>query len=35
MDPGEELPETKNKLDLLNYEFLHKEICYLEHPIML
>ena len=24
MDPGEELPETKNKLDLLNYEFLHK-----------
>ena len=23
-DPGEELPETKNKLDLLNYEFLHK-----------
>jgi len=23
MDPGEELPETKNKLDLLNYEFLH------------
>ena len=24
MDPGEELPVTKNKLDLLNYEFLHK-----------
>jgi len=24
MDPGEKLPETKNKLDLLNYEFLHK-----------
>ena len=24
MDPGEELPETKGKLDLLNYEFLHK-----------
>ena len=24
MDPDEELPETKNKLDLLNYEFLHK-----------
>ena len=24
MDPGEELPKTKNKLDLLNYEFLHK-----------
>ena len=24
MDPGEELPETKNKLDLLDYEFLHK-----------
>ncbi len=24
MDPGEELPETKNKLDLLNYEFLHE-----------
>ena len=24
MDPGEELPETRNKLDLLNYEFLHK-----------
>ena len=23
-NPGEELPETKNKLDLLNYEFLHK-----------
>ena len=23
-DPGEEFPETKNKLDLLNYEFLHK-----------
>jgi len=23
-DPGEELPETKNKLDLLNYDFLHK-----------
>ena len=21
MDPGEELPETKGKLDLLNYEF--------------
>ena len=24
MDPGEELPETKHKLDLLNYDFLHK-----------
>ena len=24
MDPGEELPETKGKLDLLNYDFLHK-----------
>ena len=24
MDPGEKLPETKNKLDLLNYEFLHE-----------
>ena len=24
MDPDEKLPETKNKLDLLNYEFLHK-----------
>jgi len=24
MDPGEELPETKGKLDLLNYKFLHK-----------
>ena len=24
MDPGEDLPETKNKLDLLNYDFLHK-----------
>ena len=24
MDPEEELPVTKNKLDLLNYEFLHK-----------
>ena len=24
MDPGENLPETKNKLDLLNYNFLHK-----------
>ena len=24
MDPGEELPETKGKLDLLDYEFLHK-----------
>jgi alkanesulfonate monooxygenase SsuD/methylene tetrahydromethanopterin reductase-like flavin-dependent oxidoreductase (luciferase family) len=24
MDPGEELPITKNKLDLLTYEFLHK-----------
>ena len=24
MDPGEKLPETKNKLDLLNYNFLHK-----------
>ncbi len=24
MDPGENLPETKNKLDLLNYDFLHK-----------
>ena len=23
MDPDEKLPETKNKLDLLNYEFLH------------
>ncbi len=24
MDPDEKLPETKNKLELLNYEFLHK-----------
>ena len=24
MDPGEELPETTGKTDLLNYEFLHK-----------
>ena len=24
MDPGEELPVTKDKLDLLSYEFLHK-----------
>ena len=24
MDPGEILPETKNKLDLLDYNFLHK-----------
>ncbi len=24
MDPGEDLPETKSKLDLLNYDFLHK-----------
>ena len=24
MDPGEELPETKGKLDLLSYDFLHK-----------
>jgi alkanesulfonate monooxygenase SsuD/methylene tetrahydromethanopterin reductase-like flavin-dependent oxidoreductase (luciferase family) len=24
MDPGEELPKTKGKLDLLNYNFLHK-----------
>ena len=24
MDPGEELPQTKHKLDLLNYDFLHK-----------
>ncbi len=24
MDPGEALPETKGKLDLLNYDFLHK-----------
>jgi alkanesulfonate monooxygenase SsuD/methylene tetrahydromethanopterin reductase-like flavin-dependent oxidoreductase (luciferase family) len=24
MDPDEKLPETKNKLDLLNYEFLHQ-----------
>ena len=24
MNPGEDLPETKNKLDLLNYDFLHK-----------
>jgi len=24
MDPGESLPETKNKLDLLDYNFLHK-----------
>jgi len=24
MDPDEKLPKTKNKLDLLNYEFLHK-----------
>ena len=24
MDPGEELPKTEGKLDLLNYDFLHK-----------
>ena len=24
MDPGEELPQTEHKLDLLNYDFLHK-----------
>jgi len=24
MDPDEELPETEHKLDLLNYDFLHK-----------
>ena len=24
MDPGEELPKTDHKLDLLNYDFLHK-----------
>ena len=24
MDPGEELPVTKGKTDLLSYEFLHK-----------
>ena len=24
MDPHEKLPETKGKLDLLNYDFLHK-----------
>ena len=24
MDPGEELPQTKSKLDSLNYDFLHK-----------
>tara|TARA_B100000700_G_C14612345_1_gene654176 strand:- start:196 stop:693 length:498 start_codon:yes stop_codon:yes gene_type:complete len=24
MNPGEELPKTKNKLDLLSYDFLHK-----------
>ena len=24
MDPGEKLPETNGKLDLLDYEFLHK-----------
>ena len=24
MDPGEKLPETDHKLDLLNYDFLHK-----------
>jgi len=24
MDPDEELPKTKNKLDLLSYDFLHK-----------
>ena len=24
MDPGEELPQTKGKLDSLNYDFLHK-----------
>ena len=24
MDPGEELPQTKGQLDLLNYDFLHK-----------
>ena len=25
MDPDEELPQTKGKLDLLNYDFLHKK----------
>ena len=35
MDPGEELPETKGKTDLLNYEFLHKRnLCYLEPQSM-
>ena len=34
MDPGEELPETKHKLDLLNYDFYIKEIYYLEHQSM-
>ena len=24
MNPGEEMPPSKNKLDLLNYEFLHE-----------
>ena len=24
MNPGEELPKTENKLDLLSYDFLHK-----------
>jgi len=24
MDPGEEIPKTKGRLDLLNYDFLHK-----------
>ena len=24
MNPGEELPKTENKLDLLTYDFLHK-----------
>ena len=24
MNPGEELPKTEGKLDLLNYDFLHK-----------
>ena len=35
MDPGEELPETKHKLDFLIMNFYIKEIYYLEHLNML
>ena len=33
MDPGEELPETKGKLDLLNYDFLHKRNMLFGSPV--